>query len=439
MEGIDFYLNSCSKDSVKLPSRSFASSLSESLPESIILLPEKISESLQTARLNSLPSSYSELRENAQKNFQQYEILAISFKDPEDDLIAIRNDSDLQAAYRTGYGINNILQIYLKGSVKIQAKFSESIVFQDANTTDNPPDFIKECYFVPCYKCMSNSQKCIKCNGIGLLDAYSDPKLNSARAIIRTEMQNYLPKLLSAISGDHSSIIHSNVSCNNCGIYPIIGNRFKCSVCNNFDFCQRCEKNTFHEHSFIKITNPEQAPKVIFCTFDDPKKKNCKPKNRQCEPQTRLLCRFVRDVVGNEGDCHGSGEVFLKSWRLRNDGMTQWPRGCKLIFTNGDFRGDDVCLPCLKPGEERDVSVTCRSPDKDGRYNSYWRAIDPEGNRFGQRFSIMIIVKHQLENNDDLNALREIFNNPELVKLAYAKAGGSTQKAAELLLSGNIL
>jgi next-to-BRCA1 protein 1 len=181
------------------------------------------------------------------------------------------------------------------------------------------------------------------------------------------------------------------------------------------------------------------APKVILCAFDESKKKIQKPKNRQCEPQTRLLCRFVRDVVGNEGDAHAPGDVFLKSWRLRNDGMTEWPSGCRLVFTNGDFGGDDAVLPCLRPGEEKDVSVTCRCPDKDGRYNSYWRAVDPIGNRFGQRLTIVVNVKRIEENKDrELEALIEIFSNPEKVKLAYEKAGKSAQKAAEILISENL-
>ena len=431
MKGLDLNLTNY----LKHPSNLFNIPLSESIPESIILLPKDFSEN-NCIRLNSLPNTYSELLEQTKNIFQQYDEFIISFKDSEGDQVTVVNDSDLQIAYCSGYSINDILQVYVKGSIAIKSKCYDSFLLQDSIITENPPDFIKECYWVPCYKCFRNNKNCIKCNGIGMLDAYSDSKLISVREIIRKEMESYLPILLSAISGDNSSILHSNIACNNCEICPIIGSRFKCSVCPDFDFCQQCEKNNFHEHPFIKIRNPEQAPKIIFCTVDDSKKKPCKPKNRQCEPQTRLLCRFVRDVIGNEGDCHGSGEVFVKSWRLRNEGMTQWPRGCKLMFTNGDFGGDHAVLPCLRPGEEKDISVTCRSPDKEGKYNSYWRAVDPTGNRFGQRLSIVIIVKHQLEKNDDLSALREIFSNPELVKLAYAKAGGSRQKAIELLLSG---
>ena len=54
--------------------------------------------------------------------------------------------------------------------------------------------------------------------------------------------------------------IHRNVKCDGCGAYPIVGNRYKCCVCNNFDYCEACEEKfrDEHQHPFIKIYKPEQ-------------------------------------------------------------------------------------------------------------------------------------------------------------------------------------
>ena len=48
--------------------------------------------------------------------------------------------------------------------------------------------------------------------------------------------------------------------CNGCGAFPIIGNRYKCKVCNNFDYCENCEAKygNEHQHPFIKIYNSSQ-------------------------------------------------------------------------------------------------------------------------------------------------------------------------------------
>lgn len=37
-------------------------------------------------------------------------------------------------------------------------------------------------------------------------------------------------------------VTHPNVACDGCSISPITGVRYKCSVCNNFDYCELCEE-----------------------------------------------------------------------------------------------------------------------------------------------------------------------------------------------------
>ena len=61
--------------------------------------------------------------------------------------------------------------------------------------------------------------------------------------------------------------IHYGIHCNGCGINPIVGNRFKCSICDNFDYCEKCENlnKDKHMHPFIKIYSPEIAPIEIKC------------------------------------------------------------------------------------------------------------------------------------------------------------------------------
>jgi len=62
---------------------------------------------------------------------------------------------------------------------------------------------------------------------------------------------------------------HERVECDGCGQAPIIGVRYKCSVCKNFDYCSMCEERRGHEHAFLKIQNPGQAPKAIFTVVDE--------------------------------------------------------------------------------------------------------------------------------------------------------------------------
>ena len=382
------------------------------------------------SRVTCIPKSFLCLIHCLNNLFPNLYVTLISYKSADGKCLDITSDDDLNKAYLSGMKIEKYLQVYVYATDK--PNFGKCLNEQSA------PEVIKECYLVPCYKKHSAQEKCPKCQNSDLLNLYDEPKLKTLRYIILSEIKSYLPKLQLALSSSNNASIHESITCNNCGACNIQGVRYKCSICMNFDFCESCEKNYSHEHPFIKIRNPDQAPKVILCAIDDKKGKN-KPKNRQCDAETRLLCRFVKDVIGNEDDVHEPGSVFIKSWRLRNDGKTEWPEGCRLVFTNGDFGGDDAILPELLPGEEQDITVTCRCPDKDGRYNSYWRAVDPLGNRFGQRLTIKIIVKRQDGRKiDDIDTLNEIFKNPELVKQAYERAGRSVQKAAEILIGWSL-
>ena len=59
--------------------------------------------------------------------------------------------------------------------------------------------------------------------------------------------------------------VHYCVRCDGCNCFPIRGIRYKCAVCNNFDYCEACEEKfcNVHQHPFIKINKPDLAPKKI--------------------------------------------------------------------------------------------------------------------------------------------------------------------------------
>lgn len=47
---------------------------------------------------------------------------------------------------------------------------------------------------------------------------------------------------------------HDGIGCNGCGLNPIKGARFKCKVCDHFDYCENCfytKRN--HRHNFNRI------------------------------------------------------------------------------------------------------------------------------------------------------------------------------------------
>jgi hypothetical protein len=53
--------------------------------------------------------------------------------------------------------------------------------------------------------------------------------------------------------------VHANVRCDGCNVFPIVGTRYQCTVCNNYDLCAKCEANpNSHpvEHPLLKHRQP---------------------------------------------------------------------------------------------------------------------------------------------------------------------------------------
>ena len=62
---------------------------------------------------------------------------------------------------------------------------------------------------------------------------------------------------------------HFGVKCAQCGSNPIKGIRYKCAVCNNFDYCEQCQLKFIkkHRHPFFVFYNPKMRP-VFYKLFE---------------------------------------------------------------------------------------------------------------------------------------------------------------------------
>mmetsp|Transcript_10101 Transcript_10101/g.9052 ORF Transcript_10101/g.9052 Transcript_10101/m.9052 type:complete len:529 (-) Transcript_10101:103-1689(-) len=63
--------------------------------------------------------------------------------------------------------------------------------------------------------------------------------------------------------------IHRGVTCDECGLSPIKGIRYKCVVRENYDICEHCEKSKQQMYPLIKIYSPDQAPLAIVVAIRD--------------------------------------------------------------------------------------------------------------------------------------------------------------------------
>jgi len=210
----------------------------------------------------------------------------------------------------------------------------------------------------------------------------------------------------------HETQVHPGVQCDGCGS-GIVGIRYKCSTCPDYDLCQTCEaKGGVHDptHMFLKVVKPIQTGargcpyRRPWANYSDKKcgrwggswssTKPTTPANTPTSPPGRYLARFVSDVSVDDGTTMSAELPFVKIWKMRNEGITAWPENTRLTFVGGDKLSnvEHVSVPPIGPGVEVDISVEMAAPSLPGRYVSYWRLASPEGTRFGQRVWVDITV-----------------------------------------------
>jgi len=203
-----------------------------------------------------------------------------------------------------------------------------------------------------------------------------------------------------------SSVVEHPAICDHCD-KGIVGIRYKCSVCPDYDLCEKCEAlGGVHDkgHSFLKIHNSWES--MGLRRRGGPLPSNGAPsrcpylarQQQEQQPsqnaQQRYWSRFIQDVTVQDGTQFLPGALFRKVWRLKNNGCVAWPEGTSLVFVGGDVLSseDSVSVPPVGPGQEIDVAIDMKAPKNAGRYISNWRLTTSDGQRFGHRVWADVVV-----------------------------------------------
>lgn len=131
---------------------------------------------------------------------------------------------------------------------------------------------------VTCIKCNGTQVNkkglpCRKCGGTGVL---SSKELAAIAQTVKGEVRDYCYKTFQGMFKDflekkkleQANVVHENFICDGCGMAPIKGVRYMCSVCSNFDLCENCERDGVHAgHCLLKIRKPEYAPAKLICQY----------------------------------------------------------------------------------------------------------------------------------------------------------------------------
>lgn len=96
--------------------------------------------------------------------------------------------------------------------------------------------------------------------------------------------------------------------------------------------------------------------------------------------------QFIADVTIPDGTLMNPGQVFDKTWRLKNIGTCTWTTAYKLVFVSGEQMGGpaEANLPTnVPPGSTVDLTVRLTAPSVGGTYRGYWQFKNANGVLFG--------------------------------------------------------
>jgi len=148
----------------------------------------------------------------------------------------------------------------------------------------------------------------------------------------RESFLDLFPTILQSLSGIHlnsqrneqeppqckktaGKFVHRAI-CDNCQ-QPIVGIRFKCTQCENYDLCEQCEPLPVHpEHSFIKIAKPFPFPHCRGGNFSG--RRGCAP-SPACSGQRWRNQKQFRCPNKDAGNEEQKSDVPTNAFNVKED------------------------------------------------------------------------------------------------------------------------
>ena len=231
--------------------------------------------------------------------------------------------------------------------------------------------------------------------------------------------------------------VHNNIKCENCQKKPIIGFRYKCSVCKNYNLCEECEEKNeesqIHPHNFIKIGNEEKEKENII--------NDNNIKDEKIESDNIELDLSLSDEIKIENENNYSYELLSKcddyfipnnsknediTIILKNNGNIDWPEGkTKLLCDKDDslITFEDILLPPIKKGHHETIKIELKIPS-DLPFEKYKIIINfnVNGKNYGGDIVLIINIVSELDAFKKTYELEEnIFSDQDILEAIKQK------------------
>ena len=252
-------------------------------------------------------------------------------------------------------------------------------------------------------------------------------------SIIKSQINN--SKILNNNNKNNNNnnkyIEHKGIKCEQCGLNPIIGERYQCEKCRNYNLCEKCEENNYytkeHNHNFIRIRE-EKKNNGLIPFFEIGQVSNYNFENESSPINFEI--KNLKDQYIYYNDIKN----YLIDFRLKNTGNKKWPKNIELICDkeNSNIYFDNQQIKAIiAPQDECSISINfndynyklknkiykCRLKlkeiDENNYSNNYYDIkikVDNYGeiqvNKFKEKYSFMIF-DNRFTNEIILNCLEK--------------------------------
>jgi hypothetical protein len=103
---------------------------------------------------------------------------------------------------------------------------------------------------------------------------------------------------------------------------------------------------------------------------------------------------YIQDLTVPDGSNFAPGQDIDKQWQVRNSGTCNWDQGYGLKLISGDAFGNQPLLPLFpaRAGAQAVLEIHFTAPPSGGLYECHWRAVDPQGQPFGDAVYMQVSV-----------------------------------------------
>jgi len=151
---------------------------------------------------------------------------------------------------------------------------------------------------------------------------------------------------------DTGKVIHFGVECDLCGEYPIIGDRYKCSICSDWDCCTKCEPK--HDHPLIKFKKASKVNKnamfkglgeIIQRLSGDDRKEN--DEQKESDISVDCICGAKMECIVAKRAYNKSNVVYCDECGVQSfsEMVYHCPNGYDAVHHRNGY---DLCSKCAE-------------------------------------------------------------------------------------------